>query len=191
MHTQIVYLEGEDREFLAGMGLGAYLDGACYVFAVALHRGLGWPLVGLMEGSVIRHALVRQPDGQLRDVRGVVSSEELGEPFGLKPPYQLRDVNEADFLETIYGPIPGGPLDFAQKLAEALWPDLPWRFSRHKHLKEFADGLEELSRRTGIWIRGPVPACHPVLAEGVGDEVGYVVQQMTTGLSFTIDRKLP
>lgn len=194
MSTKFVYLKGDFRDHLNDMCLGMYLDGSCYEFATALHRGLGWPMVGLMKGSIlikpiIRHVAVRQPDGKLRDVRGEITIEEFGAPFEeLEPPYITRDVTEADLLDT--RSVAENAIELAAKFAEALWPELPWLSGQQKLYKQFADGLEELSRRTGVWIRSPVPACPPVLSDAFGEEKGYVLEQTAEGLGFTIDRLL-
>lgn len=192
MPTKFKYLEGDSKAYHYDMCLGRYLDGSCYEFATALHRGLGWPMVGLMQKTslgkpVIRHAAVRQPDGKLRDVRGEITVSEFGQPFQeLELPYVVREVTENDLRDV--RPVAERAIDLASRLAEALWPELPWLSGQQKRYKEFADGLEELSRRTGVWIRSQVPACPPVLADAFGEEDGYVLEQTAEGLGFTIDR---
>ena len=73
----------EDYRILHDLILMTYLDGECYAFAVALHQGLGWPIIGLMqEHGIIRHAVVQAPDNQYLDARGFVEESQLSSPFG-------------------------------------------------------------------------------------------------------------
>jgi hypothetical protein len=191
MATKFVYLQGEDREFLTDLCQGMYLDGSCYIFALAMHRALGWPIIGLMEGRTIRHALVRHPGGKLWDVRGPVPEEMAVAPFGLAT-YDFSEVAEAELVTLCHGEEHVEyKVEMAERMAQSLWPNLPWKSSQKERLQEFADGLEELSRRTGVWIRSPVPGCPPVLAPGLGDEGGYRLSQMPVPQGYTIDRYFP
>jgi hypothetical protein len=185
MVTKLTPLAGEDRELLYEMAAPMFTEGECYAFAIALHRGLDWPIVGLMQGEIVRHALTRMPSGKLFDVRGEIEDERVGEPY-LKPPYDLRDIDE----KTLYAkrPILDGTIAHARKMAEALWPELPWKSTYAGRARIFADELETLCRRHGIWIRAPVPAQPPFLAPQHGEEGGYELRPTADGYGFTIDR---
>ncbi len=182
--TRVRALSPEAREFLEGACESRFLDGECYAFAIALHRGTGWPIIGLMNGEEIRHAAVQRPDGLFHDARGAVSEAEFVEPFGGIPPLTLRSLTEKDF-EGIHYP---HSIHMARRLAEALWPELPWRDAKAEKVTKFADALATLSRKHGVWIRSNVPGSPPMLAEGSGDEGGYVLTPTEDGLAFSIDR---
>ena len=79
---------------------------------------------------------------------------------------------------------------FARKMAEKIWPELPWIVSEAKRVSAFCDELEALCSKHGLWIRAPYPSSKPVLAIGEGDEAGYSVYPTDDGLSYTIDRRL-
>ena len=113
-------LPPENWENLHNMCLAIYLDGSCYEFALAIHRGTGWPMFGIMDGSVIRHVVVKGSDGKLRDARGIVRESKLGQPFGLKTPCTLKRVSEKDLRAV--RPVSDFGIKQAEGLAEALWP---------------------------------------------------------------------
>lgn len=168
-----------------------FLDGECYAFATALSEGLGWPIVGLMNGTEIRHAAVRSPDGKLHDVRGFVSEEEFGHPFGFCPPYEMRELSVADLHRDGEPPeMRASSVRMARKMAEAIWPDLPWIGSLAERMSAFADEFEILCRKHRLWIQSPVPATAPVIAFGEDDEGGYELRPTADGITFTIDRYL-
>ncbi len=188
----IVFRHDEDQEsaeILRGHCMPTYLNGECYAFATALHEGLGWPILGLMIGTEIRHAVVQDPEGFFHDARGRITEEELGSPFGLVPPYDIREVTVADLVregEPDY--VRAHSVRLARRLAEAIWPELPWKDSIAIRIASFADELEALCRRHQLWIRAPVPAAAPVIALGDGDESGYQLRRIAGGLTFTIER---
>jgi hypothetical protein len=191
MTTQINKIDTESREVLHQQCLAIYLDGECYAFATALHQGLGWPMIGLMNGEVIRHVAVRDPTGTLHDVRGPISEEELGKPFDVSLPYTLREVKVEELVRDKEPPERRiGSVNFARRMAEKIWPDLPWIDSEAKRISTFADALEVLCQEHGLWIRAPYPASKPVLEVGHGDEAGYTVYPTDDGLAYTIDRRL-
>jgi hypothetical protein len=164
-----------------------YLDGQCYEFAFALRRKLGWPMVGLMDGEIIRHVLVREPEGALRDVRGRLAMTDVGKPFGMQEPYELRDVEEADVLRMRL--VSEGSVDMAGRLAELVWPELSWN-GEAKRMAAFADELEALSRKHGVWIRAPYPAALPILSGAFGEEAGYTITPTANAGGYMIDRRL-
>lgn len=183
--------DSESHEILRDTCIRIFLDGECYAFAIALHKGLGWPMIGLMDGDVIRHVTVQRPDGKMHDARGFIKEEKfgLGCPFGLKPPYDLKEVTIDDLVRI------GEPLEVrantvrrARMIAEAIWPELPWLDNFATRVTAFANELEALSRKHGLWIRSPVPAAAPVLAIGDNDEGGYKLRPTVCGTTFTIDR---
>lgn len=189
MPTRVKKIDEESSEILYGIVGSPYLDGECYAFATALHEGLGWQLVGLINGDEIRHAAVRSPEGVLYDVRGAVSEEEFGRPFSYTPPYQLREVDvkelyrsgESDEVRRL-------SVATARKLAETVWPELPWKDSAAKRSIAFCDELEALCRKHNLWIRAPYPGAKPILTTGGDDEGGYEICPTFDGAAFTIDR---
>ena len=73
--------------------LAASIHGQCYHFAIALHYGLGWPIVGLVETKKIIHVGVRSPEGKIWDGRGEVSEKDFIDPFS-KSSCAIREVAE-------------------------------------------------------------------------------------------------
>lgn len=178
----------KDREMLHSMYRRFFLEGECYAFALALNQGLGWPMVGLMKSSTILHAGVHAPDGRFHDIRGFLTEEKFGGHF-LSPPFIIREVVADELYAT--RPIDEHTIKKARQLAEVLWPDLPWVSTHAMKVQAFADELEALSRKHGLWICGGVPADPPRLFIGGGDEGGYVVRPTVDGLSHTINRYFP
>lgn len=201
-------LDPDAREAIADMCAGIFLHGECYAFAIALHRGIGWPIVALMarvesvlkelgededaflypKGEIPLHAAVRRPDGMLHDARGVFPEEEIGEPFGIAAPHRLVNLAESD-LRAIR-PVGDRTVARARRFAEALWPDLPWKETAAGRVAAFAAELEDLCRRRGLWIRGPVPGSLPLVCEEGGEEGGYVVRPTADANAFLINRFL-
>ncbi len=190
MTIRLEEMEPEARETIKTMVEAAFLDGDCYILAIALFRGTGWPMIGLMVGDIVRHAAVRNPDGIYKmfwDARGAVGEEQFGEPFGISPPYILKPVTEKEF--TVIKPVSEFAINLALKMSRAVWPDLPWKPDTLKvKVISFAEELEELSRKHGLWIYGCIPAALPVIAEGQGDETGYELKLTMEGLSYMINR---
>ncbi len=184
-----IHPETIDWRILRDLCLSLYLDDECYAFATALHQGLDWPILGLMNGEEIRHAVVQDPDGVLHDARGPLTEEELGDPFAVFPPYDLRPITMDDLRRKGEPSIVReGSVRNARKLAEMLWPELPWIGSLAARVRAFADELEALSRKHKLWIRASVPAVPPIIADGDDAESGYLVNPVSSTLSFTIDR---
>ena len=186
MTTIFKELDTESHEALHDIYEGMFLHGECYAFAIALSRGTGWPMVGFMQGDVVWHAGVRRPDGMLHDVRGAVCAEEFGRPFDTPSPL-LIPVSE-DMLRAIK-PIGEMIIATASRIAQALWPDLPWKTDTLVvRVQAFAAALEKLCREHGFWIRGATPGSSPMIAVSGDDEGGYVLEP--NGFMYTIDRYL-
>lgn len=198
MPTIVRKLEAEDWERLHEMHLDGFLHGRCYDFARALHRGLDWPLVGLFfkgecGGDHMDHVGVRNPDWRIFDIRGFVSEDEFGKPYK-HPPYHVREIPE-DYLHE-----PRRPKDVceyaiarARRVAEALWPELPWRGKTFaSRMIAYVDEIESVSRKHGFWIRAPLPNPNsaPPLAIGEGDEGGYELRPTINGHTFLVSRYL-
>ncbi|MDB5244224.1 MAG: hypothetical protein JWN18_94 [Parcubacteria group bacterium] len=178
----------QDKKMLHDLYCSGFLEGECYAFAIALNDGLDWPLVGLMKGDVVWHAGVWAPDGLIYDARGPLSKDAFARHFLLHP-YDIRDVTTHELYAT--RPIDERSIKKARRLAEVLWPDLPWIDSAVAKVKAFADELEALSRKHGLWVCGNVPANTPILFAGYGDEGGYEVRPNSLGLNYSINRYLP
>jgi hypothetical protein len=178
---------GDDvRDFLDKLIAGNYLDGHCYELAIALHRALGWPLIGLIQSlygqSVIRHAAVRHPDSGFFDGRGWISDDQFTDPFGHGSIVTFHLESE---LKHRTRPILENHITMAGKLAMSRWPELPWLGDTHfRKIVSFLDDLEILCRRHGFWLHD-----WPSIAPDGGDEMGYAL--VTTGNgSYTANRLL-
>lgn len=176
-------------EFIRDLCKSMFLDGECYAFAIALHRGLGWPMLGLMCNNEIRHAFLHPANVSsdvFFDARGYISEEKLGKPFSADLPYELRQIEEKDLYSA--RPILDNFIDKARQFAEIVWPNLPWRGgTRANKILTFSKELEALSRKHGLWIRGTFPGTPPLLAEGCGDE-SYSLKLMPDGLTYSVAR---
>lgn len=148
-------LSEADREELHLSNM-IFLDGECYAFAAALNRITSWPIVGLMTtdpelGYVPYHVGVRDPDGRFRDFRGVVDDDTFGAHFGLRQPYDLRELTLED-LRAIR-PVAERMITYALALIEHLWPELPVRINGNTaRAHRFAAELEKLCQAHGVWF---------------------------------------
>ncbi len=194
----IVHKLGEENKRDWGMlhdaYIGGFLHGDCYAFAIALHQGLGWQIVGLIRNEQgrdrIRHVAVRNPDGRLFDIRGYIEDEEMGTPFSYEPPHDIRDVAVSD-LEAEAHTQPY-TIERARRVAETLWPELPWKETFASRVVAYADEIEAISRKHGFWIYAPLPNPNsaPPLAIGEGDEGGYDLRPTIGGFNYLISRYL-
>lgn len=177
----------EDHRLLHEIHIGGFLRGECYAFAIALHRGLGWPLVGLMQQGVAQHAGVRSPHGPLYDIRGPLSEHQFAAKY-VNPPFYFQELTEKDLYAT--RPIDDIVIRRARFVAEAIWPNLPWIDAIAPKVKAFVDALEKLSREHGFWVSGATPIQMPILFAAEGDEDGYDVRVTMNGRHHTIERRL-
>lgn len=190
MPTIVKTLDEDVREFLNGYLKSLYLDGQCYELAIALHRGLNWELVGLVQTidghAVVRHAAVRHPDGGYFDGRGKLTEQAFLEPFGAgdivtfwleaELKHRTRAITERSIIA-------------AGNVAMSRWPELPWNHdTRFMKVVSFVDDLENLCRYHGFWLYNG-PASWPMIVPGDGDEVGYALATTGNG-SYTANRVL-
>jgi hypothetical protein len=185
MPTRVAPLSPDAIEELRASFGAIFADGQCYAFATALHLGTGWPLVGLMDGEVIRHAGVRGENGLIYDVRSAFTDEDFGRDY-LSPPYVIRDLSEADLWDTY--PIDDEAISQSRRLAEVLYPALPWQDSLEARMFAFGSALEKLSRKHRIWVRAAYPTARPHLSLGDGEETGYELFYTADGHGLTFDR---
>jgi hypothetical protein len=191
MPTVIKPLDEDVSTFLDGFIEATYLDGQCYEFAVALHRGLNWDLVGLLQTVndevVVRHAAVRHPDGGFFDGRGKVSKREFVRPFG---PGEIITFRLESELKHRTRSITERNITLAGNLAMSRWPELPWNKDTYfKKVMGFVDDLEQLCRHHGFWICGQYPTSWPMIVRGHDDEAGYALATVGNG-SYTMNRVL-
>ena len=188
MPVLVQYPESEeDAEFIQDMA-EALLEGNCYELAIAIHRGTGWPLYGLlMHDGVVRHAAVQTPEGQFFDARGRISVQQLYEPFGNTNTLSLQKISEQTMQDVRR--VDEHAIDMSRRIAELAWPDLPWMDSARTRMVAFLQDLEELSRRHSVWIRSPVPAAAPHLEPADGSEDGYTLRPTLTGGGWYFDRR--
>lgn len=178
-------LSDQDRKSLHEEAIEAYLHGGSFAFALALHRELKYPLVGLMEGREIRHAGVLR-GGRHFDIRGEVSKEEFGKPFGISP-VVTRLIREEELRAL--RPIDPSALDSAVGTAQALWPEFPWREGPLRRYEAFLAELEELSKKHGVYVFAPYVTAWPILTEAHGNEKGYILTPAHNGRQYFFDRK--
>lgn len=171
-----------------------FLDGACYEFAIGVHRATSLPMVGLMqdvEGQEIRHAVISLSYGRYFDIRGFVDEEEVGQPFGLSPPYTLKPIDE-EGMRTIR-PVHEYNIVRAAQIAQMLWPDdLPWvESSLLNRVGKFLDELESLCERHGLFIHASAPSLTwwPIIAEKTEIDGNYVFRPLVNSPSFIFGRK--
>lgn len=186
MSVIVTELDEQTRSALQTLCLG-FLHGECYAFAIAVHRGTGLPMVGLIKDNEIYHAGIKLGNGSLHDARGPVSEEEFGKPFSVSPLYELKEVEERDLYNTRL--ITDGSIERATEFAEILWPELPWLNTYASRVMAFATALEALGREHGFWIRGAVEAALPILSEMREGVAGYTLSMSDT-MSFRITRRL-
>ena len=120
----------------------------------------------------------------MHDIRGFLTEEEFGEHF-LSPPFDIREITADELRAT--RPVHDFVIARGRKLAETLWPDLPWIETAASRAIVFADELETLCRKHGLWIFNNIPTQLPLLVQSDGEEGGYeVIQRMDGG--FAINR---
>ncbi len=179
-------LTAQDFEALHITAKGLFLHGQCYEFAIAIHRATGWSLVGLMKESVIEHAGVRGHDGLIYDSRGANTSEDFSKEFNLTPD-NVQTIVEKDLYAT--RKIFEGSIRLASRIAQSLWPELPWRPNTlHSRMIAFMEDLERLSYDHNLWIRSTIPGCRPVISEGDDLEGGYFFSPTVTASAYVMDR---
>lgn len=189
MTTTLTSPHERELQLIQEMWLITLLEGECLALAKALHRGLGWPIVGLMRDDSIVHAAVKRPDGAFHDARGVVERDDLGQPFGVSPPLDIRPFREDELC--VNSRKHERMIQTAEGIAALLWPDLPWKTdSLPGRMITFTDELEELSRKHGLWIRS-MTSTHPIILDSaVGSEKGYTLEPLVIGSGYTINRRL-
>jgi hypothetical protein len=189
----VMPLDHHARETLHQIAAVTYLDGKCYAFAIALNRGLRWPMLGLMVPGCTapRHVAVYcSLDQKIYDVRGGFEQHDphFGKVFGAAPPYTLKSVSEDDLRKVV--PVEENTIATARKFAEAIWPEYPWISSMARRVKAFANDLEKISKKHGVYLRAPYPGVKPIVGDLYGDEEGYTIRPTDDGIAFTIDRRL-
>lgn len=169
--------------------LSSSIYGQCYPFAIAMHRGLGWQLVGLFYEGMIIHAGVRSPEGKIWDGRGKISDADFITPFANEVYSAICNITEEDLLSR--DDTAESLVDFYTDRAQVVWSNLPWNKPVYQeNVIAFAKELEELSRKYKLWVCGPYPAATPVLFQGYDDEKGYELTRTSDGVTYKINRVL-
>lgn len=189
MTTTLTTPHEKELQMVREMWLTTLLEGECLALASALHRGIGWPIMGIMRDDRIVHAVVRRPDGAFHDARGTVQESELGVPFKMTPPYDIRPLSEDELCVSSFKH--ERMIQTAMGIAALFWPDLPWKpDSLPARMIAFTDELEALSRKYGLWIRS-MTYTHPVILDSaIGSEKGYTLEPLAIGSGYAIDRRL-
>lgn len=193
MSLPIEPLEDRDREILEGFTYSRFLHGECYGFAIALHRALGWKMVGMVqEDKKIVHVALKQPEGKLYfDARGSFDEECIGELYSITTSWTLQEVTEEKLKETCAPSTNENVIAEALHTAFLLWPDLPWLSEENLPVYpvlQFLKELTELSRKYDLWITPRTPTTLPSLREGnEGDE--YRLHPHTHTNAYMLDRR--
>lgn len=181
-------VDKETKAIIKGI-LEASIYGQCYPFAIAMHRGLDWKIIGLFRGEDIIHSGVRSPEGMIWDGRGVISEEEFIRPYSNASKESIRDITEEDLFSR--DEVSDHMIESFLEKAQAMWPDLPWKGEIwRQRVVAFTEELEAISRKYKLWVCGPVPAALPVLFRGYDDEKGYQLSMMADGVTHSINRDL-
>lgn len=190
MVTRIVSIDCAERGLLHELVLRQFLDGDCYAFALAISEGTNWPIIGLFEDSIVRHACIKTPDGMFFDARGFVTNEDIGTPFGLATPHDIKLVFPNDLIRD------GEPKERvlwaiarARTYAETLWPNLPWKTRHADKVRDFINELEVLCLKHGFYIRAQIPGAPPVVVPIDGGEDGYTATQLVDGRQYLLMRR--
>lgn len=173
-------LSEEERDPLISF-LGEYLHGKCFIFALAVARGTGEQLIVVEDRSGIVHAGVRGQDGMCKDVRGSLDDISFAEMFVFGE-HLIRDTSEEELCRVSLAangePITEDMLERARRHAESVWPAWPWKESHLRKVIQFAQELEALCRKCGVWVREPYPATLPIIYPSQGEEKGFEIVQM-------------
>lgn len=188
MPTVLVTPHEKELRLIREMWAPMFLEGECEAFAKALHRGLGWPIVGLMRDDRIVHVLVKRPDGAFHDARGIVQGAELGAPFGVRQVYDIRPFEENEMGSFGHERM----IQKAMHVAMMLWPDLPWKpDGTLTQMFTFVDALEKLCQEYQCSLWSPSSETHPIIVSpAIGDEAGYTLKPLASGIGFALERRL-
>ena len=151
-------------------------------FAIALHRALGWKIVGVLDGDKLVHAgLLDEGENCLFDARGRVGGGFCADT--------LKDMTESE-LYTLK-PTSEAEIGEALQRAKVLWPTLPWKEGEpaDRHVA-FLRELEELSRKHNVWVTPIHAVTPPLVSESEGTEMGYDLRALWTGKYSFVCRRL-
>lgn len=176
-----------DQSNMAELLKSTFLDGGCGYLALALHTGLGWPLIEARVDGKFIHYAVRTPKDKFWDARGEVDDKhQLVETFGVRGQITVIDTTEEKlraFAEFEYDD--DHQVQSALGYAQVVWPELPWKSETPRcRVQAFAHQLEKLSREHGIWIR------EGMVYIGDESENGYSLQTTISGFTFGLSRIL-
>jgi hypothetical protein len=172
----------------------SYTFGGCGLFAGALNRITGWPMVAYDTcQDLFAHMGVQAPDGAIWDARGRHEQiETFIAPFGsIVPKRGLRIVTLEDLIA--YAPNARlWPYGLTERVASMMFPDLPHLpTSDRSRNVAFMDAVETISRQHNVWIvANNRDAIHlwPVIGDEFDEITGYMVLRGEETLVF--DRAL-
>jgi len=177
MAVTIEPIRDDDAESSRSVFAGMYLHGLCVAMAVAIHRRTGWPLIAARnERGDLIHAGVRTPSGSCMDVRGEMSDWHFMVEFKAD---RVVPADEATLLRED-PKIDEREIAKAEGRLPSLFPALPRQSRRAERMAAFAEDLEGICRKHGIWLRDDGP--HGMIAyEGDGAEDGFSLSFGMTG----------
>lgn len=182
MKIIIKELNDTERERMHQICISLFLTGHCYALAIALSRGTGWPIYGIIKDGLVWHAGVRDENERFWDARGRVDDGKIGEPFGLGDGLMMRQVTEEELQVTKF--MNEIVIHRASVLAQMIWPNLPWNREAYRtRVLSFIRELDEISRKHQVWIRSEVPNRAMVVDQMDGRE-GFQVEPSATGQYF-------
>ena len=178
--TKVQFLSAEDKETLVNY-LSNYLHGGCFIFALAMHRSFGLPLVCIDDGKRIIHAAVQVDENTYRDARGDTATHEFVVVFNAHHD-KIRPTSEAELkaisFEANKEELSDKLVENCIRKAESVWPEWPWRNSNLEKLRNFTNELEALCRKHGFWIQEAYPTTAPIVYPEFGGEEGYLLEQL-------------
>lgn len=182
-------LNPEDLSLLRSSLLDAYLLSNCFPFAIALHRGLNWSIIGIREvgSTVIYHAGVVTPKKTFFDARG--ETDKLNDftlPFDdyTNKGFEMIEVNEKDLIGT--KPINNDFIETTSIMIQTAWPELPWNNNTLQHrIRLYAEELEALSQKHNLWIRESFVTTRPIFGDS-----DYVLQPTLDCFGYSLKREL-
>jgi hypothetical protein len=165
-----------------------FTHGGCGMFALALHRITGWPVVTLDTcKDTYLHLGVQSPTGTLWDARGEHPTiASFVSKFTNIVPEALRIVSREEIMTSFHAHLRN--LDNTERLASEMYPELPHQPSSDRQRTiAFVEDVDALSRQHRLWIE-PISRNAVYLWPVIGNEfdgiVGYRTENKRGNITF-------